>query len=133
MGVSLIIKSNPGIIQISDYEFSSFNEEGWIKCCLNLKVDCFEVSLSTQFWKPDLEAFQKSIDDFIKDDKLKICFNVTEDFISLEGKTQYNGTVLWKGKIHSINDSSNFLCFNLETDKSVVNDLSVALSYLLRN
>ena len=77
--------------------------------------------------------FQKSIDGFIKDDKLKICFNVTEDFISLEGKTQYNGTILWKGEIHSINDSSNYLCFNLETDKSVVNDLSVALSYLLRN
>ena len=67
MGISLIIKSNPGIIQISDYESSLFNEEGWINCILNLKVDCFEVSLSTQFWKPDLEAFQKSIDDFIKD------------------------------------------------------------------
>lgn len=51
MSVNLIIKSNPGIIQIIDDSVSSFDEEGWIDCFIRVKVDCFDASLHSQFYR----------------------------------------------------------------------------------
>lgn len=131
MSISLIIKSNPGIIQLLDDAVSSFDKEGWIDCLIQIKVDCFDVSLHSHFYKPDFDAFKESIEEFYGDKRSTIKLVAIEDYLLLEGKIQDNGLIFWKCTIRSINNLSNVLYFGFETDESILHNLSVALYDIL--
>lgn len=132
MRIKMFIKSMPGIIGFTNEEFASFDNEGWIDCDFSIRVDCFDASFSNQLYKQDLEAFLKNIHNCINGQTTTIEFSTIEEFLYLKGIKQENGAIKWNGELLSPHNTSNKLSFNIESDKSVLHDLSVVLTDILK-